>query len=117
MTSLALKNAMNEPPYKDMIIAIGYYTHPQTETLVKKLKEQLHLGNKNICLDVSGMVTAFIPLKKREKIKTLFPGIKYTGEGERFFGTTHRWMGEGYKGRFDVRWHPQNVRNYGEPEP
>jgi len=107
MASKALANALAD--YKDMVIAIGYCTHPQTEKIVGELEK--HLGKKNICLDVSGMVTAFIPPKKQKKILALFPDIK---ERKKFFGCSYTWMGN--ESRFDVRWHPQNVNRYGESE-
>lgn len=109
MKSIALANAMSD--YKDIVIAIGYYTHPQTESIVEELRKQL--GKKNICLDVSGMITARIPPKKQRKILALFPDIK---EYKKFFGCTYTWMDAGYEERFDVKWHPQNVGRYGAPK-
>ena len=109
MSSIALENELSG--MKNMVIALGYGTHPEVKKIDSKLRKII--GKGNFCWDVAGMITVKVPTTKKQKILDTFPEIV---EEKRYFGCNFTWMSDTYKSRFHVGWHPSNVRSYGKPK-
>lgn len=92
-----------------LVLNLGYVSHPKVQEVADELMK--HIGKRNFLVEVNGTLCVNIT-KKKEKLLQLFPQIK---EGKKFTGSDF-YIEYKDANPYEVNWHPENVRKYGEPK-